>query len=186
MKIAVLVSGSGTNLQRIIDAIEAKEIVGAEVVQVIADRNCYALERALNYDIPTFIVERGKEMSEELDELLDSDVDLIVMAGFLSILSNEFCSKWENKIINIHPSLLPKYGGMGMWGMNVHKAVLENNEKESGATVHYVTSGVDEGEIILQKSVEISEDETPESLAEKVHSIEYEILIDAIKKLTES
>jgi phosphoribosylglycinamide formyltransferase-1 len=183
MKIAVLVSGSGTNLQRIIDAVENKELKSSRITQVIADRNCFALERALNYDIETFLVERTSELSNQLDEFLLPDTDLIVMAGFLSILDENFCKKWENKIINIHPSLLPKYGGMGMWGMNVHRAVLANNEKQTGATVHYVTAGVDEGAIILQKSMNIKENETPEFLAARVHEIEYEILIEALKKL---
>lgn len=105
------------------------------------------------------------------------------MAGFLSILKPEFCENWNGKIINIHPALLPKFGGKGMWGMNVHNAVIEAKETESGATVHFVTPGIDEGEPILQKSFEVTADDTPETLAQKVHQIEYEIFPIAINKV---
>ena len=105
------------------------------------------------------------------------------MAGFLSILKPEFVENWAGKIINIHPALLPKYGGKGMWGHHVHNAVIEAKEKESGATVHFVTVGIDEGEAILQKSFEVTENDTPETLAEKVHKIEYEIFPVAINKV---
>ena len=185
-KIAVLVSGNGSNLQKIIDSIHKKELMNVEISQVIADRNCFAMERALDEDIETFIVERGGNISVEIEEYLDSETDLIVLAGFLSILSEEFCKKWERKIINIHPSLLPKYGGAGMYGKKVHQAVLANHEKESGATVHYVTFGIDEGEIILQKTIKIKPNETADWLATKVHEVEYEILIEVLKMLSKS
>ena len=111
---------------------------------------------------------------------MSENTDLIVLAGFLSILSKEFCEKYNGKIINIHPALLPKFGGKGMWGHHVHEAVIAAQEKESGATVHFVTSGIDEGEIILQGKFSIDENETPETLAQKVHQIEYEIFPKAI------
>ncbi|WHF51706.1 phosphoribosylglycinamide formyltransferase [Chryseobacterium gotjawalense] len=181
--IVVLVSGGGTNLQRIIDCIKSGEILNAEIAMVVADRECFGLERSKKQNIPTKLIQRGKMFSMELKKILPENTDLIVLAGFLSILNKEFCESFSGKIINIHPALLPKFGGKGMWGNHVHEAVLAAEEKESGATVHYVTSGIDEGEIILQKSFEIADDETLETLAEKIHSIEYEIFPEAINKI---
>ena len=123
--ITVLVSGSGSNLQRIIDCIDNGEIPNAKVNLVVADRDCYALERAKNRNIPFQLIKRGKEFSENLDKILPENTDLIVLAGFLSILKSEFCEKYKGKIINIHPALLPKFGGKGMWGHHVHEAVIE-------------------------------------------------------------
>ncbi len=181
--ICVLISGSGTNLQRIIDCIDSGEIRNAKINLVIADRECYGLERAKIAGIDSILIPKGKIFSENLESAISGNIDLIVCAGFLSILKPNFCEKWKGKIINIHPSLLPKFGGKGMWGHHVHDAVLEAKEKESGATVHYVTSGIDEGEIILQGKVQIEDNETPESLAEKIHHIEYEIFPKAIDKI---
>ncbi|QOW10352.1 phosphoribosylglycinamide formyltransferase [Kaistella flava (ex Peng et al. 2021)] len=178
--IVVLVSGGGTNLQRIIDCIDNGEIPNAKISLVVADRECFGLERAKKHNISVQLIPRGKTFSSELKQFLPENTDLIVLAGFLSILNKEFCESFNGKIINIHPALLPKFGGKGMWGHHVHEAVLVQGEKESGATVHYVTSGIDEGEIILQKSFEISKDESLETLAEKIHTIEYEIFPKAI------
>lgn len=181
--IVVLVSGSGTNLQRIIDTIDSGEIQNAKVTLVVADRKCFGLERAKNHNIENILIPRGKNFSSELAKVIPENTDLIVLAGFLSILKSEFCENWNGKIINIHPALLPKFGGKGMWGMNVHNAVIEAKEVESGATVHFVTPGIDEGEAILQKSFEVTADDTPETLAQKVHQIEYEIFPVAINKV---
>ncbi|MDR6486067.1 phosphoribosylglycinamide formyltransferase-1 [Chryseobacterium vietnamense] len=181
--IVVLVSGSGTNLQRIIDTIDSGEIRNAKVTLVVADRECFGLERAKNHNIENILIPRGKNFSSELAKVIPVNTDLIVLAGFLSILKSEFCENWNGKIINIHPALLPKFGGKGMWGMNVHNAVIEAKEVESGATVHFVTPGIDEGEAILQKSFEVTADDTPETLAQKVHQIEYEIFPLAINKV---
>jgi len=181
--ITILVSGSGSNLQRIIDCIDNGEIQNAKVNLVVADRDCYALERAENHQIKNILIKRGKDFSENLEKVLPENTDLIVLAGFLSILSKDFCEKYKGKIINIHPALLPKFGGKGMWGHHVHEAVIKAKEIESGATVHFVTSGIDEGEIILQGKFEISENDTPETLAEKVHEIEYEIFPKAINNV---
>lgn len=178
--IVVLVSGGGTNLQRIIDTIKSGEIPNAKVSLVVADRDCYGLQRAENEKIKNKLIPRGKNFCELLEKEIPENTDLIVLAGFLSIITKDFCEKFKGKIINIHPSLLPKYGGKGMWGMNVHKAVIAADEKESGATVHFVTSGIDEGEIILQGKTQISDNEIPESLAEKIHTIEYNIFPKAI------
>lgn len=181
--IVVLVSGSGTNLQRIIDTIDSGEIQNAKVTLVVADRECFGLERAKNHNIENILIPRGKNFSSELAKVIPENTDLIVLAGFLSILKSEFCENWNGKIINIHPALLPKFGGKGMWGMNVHNAVIEAKEVESGATVHFVTPGIDEGEAILHKSFEVTAEDTPETLAQKVHQIEYEIFPLAINKV---
>ncbi|OWK73755.1 phosphoribosylglycinamide formyltransferase [Flavobacteriaceae bacterium JJC] len=181
--ITVLVSGSGSNLQRIIDGVQNGDIPNARVSLVVADRECFALQRAENHGINNVLIKRGKDFSSELGKIIPENTDLIVLAGFLSILNREFCESFQGKIINIHPALLPKFGGKGMWGHHVHQAVLASGEKESGATVHFVTSGVDEGEIILQKSFEISDTETLESLSEKIHKIEFEIFPQAINSV---
>ncbi|MFB9119723.1 phosphoribosylglycinamide formyltransferase [Bergeyella porcorum] len=178
--IVILVSGGGTNLQRIIDSIDKGEIPNAKISLVVADRECYGLVRAENHHIPHLLIKRGKDFCENLDEVLPKDTDLIVCAGFLSIITQEFVTKHKGKIINIHPSLLPKFGGKGMWGMNVHNAVINAKETESGATVHFVTAGIDEGEIILQGKVSVVETDTPETLAEKIHQVEYDIFPKAI------
>lgn len=183
--IVILVSGGGTNLQRIIDSIDKGEIPNAKISLVVADRECYGLVRAENHHIPHLLIKRGKDFCENLEKILPKDTDLIVLAGFLSIITQEFVTKHKGKIINIHPSLLPKFGGKGMWGMNVHNAVINAKETESGATVHFVTAGIDEGEIILQGKVSVVETDTPETLAEKIHQVEYDIFPKAIVKVLE-
>ena len=178
--LTILISGSGTNLQRIMDAVKNSEIENAKVNLVVADRPCFGLERAEKAGVKNILLQRGKEFSQNLEKIIPEETDLIVLAGFLSILSKEICEKFEGKIINIHPALLPKFGGKGMWGHHVHQAVLDSKEKESGATVHFVTSGIDEGEIISQKSFPIDEGDTVEILQKKVHEIEQEIFPKAI------
>lgn len=187
MRIAVFVSGSGSNLQNIIDAISEGRIKKVEISMVIADRDCFAIERALDADIPTYLLGDRKTFSEDANHNLEGEnIDLIVLAGFLSILPKEFVDNWKNKIINIHPALLPKYGGKGMYGERVHKAVLEAGEKESGATVHFVTAGVDEGEIISQKKIKIEKGDKVDDLQKKVAEVEKTILIEAIQKLADN
>lgn len=181
--IVVLVSGGGTNLQRIMDCIESGEIANAKIPLVVADRDCYGLARAEKHGVPHLLINKGKDFSNQLIEAIPNDTDLIVLAGFLSILKENFIQKFEGKIINIHPSLLPKFGGKGMWGMNVHQAVIDAQETESGATVHFVTAGIDEGEIILQGKVEVKAEDSAESLAQKIHEVEYDIFPKAIKML---
>lgn len=187
MKIAVLISGSGTNLQALINAVDSGELPGVEISCVIADRNCYGLERALDAGIETWFVERNEDLSDEINSICkDQQIDLIVLAGFLSILNEEICRKWDKKIINLHPSLLPKYGGMGMYGQKVHQAVLDNGETESGATVHFVSAGVDKGEIIMQESFSIPENADLEWLQQKISYIEKPLLIAAVRYLIEN
>lgn len=181
--ICILLSGSGTNFQNIAECISRGEITNAKINLVIADRDCFGLQRAKNLAIKSALIKKDKNFTENLINTIPADTDLIVLAGFLSILHPHFFNKIKIPTINIHPSLLPKFGGKGMWGNFVHEAVLQIKEKESGATVHFVTEEVDGGAIILQQSFTISENETVESLAEKVHQIEYLLFPKAINKI---
>lgn len=185
LKIAVLVSGGGTNLQAIIDAITNQQLQ-AQLVSVIADRECYGLTRAASAGVVTHLVERKVaklKLSQEISALIPHDCDLIVLAGFLSILDSQFIQQWSGKIINIHPSLLPKFGGSGMWGMNVHKAVVAAGDTQSGCTVHYVTEEIDGGDIILQTTVDVFPSDTPEDVQKRVLAVEHGTLVNAIKKI---
>ena len=190
-RIAVLVSGGGSNLQSIINKIEQGNL-NCEISYVIADRECYGLERAEKHGIKNILLDRKvlkEKLSDEISNVLENDdekTDYIVLAGYLSILSPEFIKKWSRKIINIHPSLLPKFGGKGMYGMNVHRAVIEAKETESGCTIHFVDTGVDTGEIILQIKVPVLSDDTPEVLQKRVLKKEHVLLIEGIKKLLEN
>ncbi|WP_185849363.1 formyltransferase family protein [Blattabacterium cuenoti] len=185
-KIAILVSGKGTNMKHIFQAIKSRMLYNSMVNLVISDRWCIAIQYALEKNIPVFSLIRTnkKFLSKEIDNILDIYIpNIIVLSGFLSILDTKFCEKWFSKVINIHPSLLPKYGGKGMYGMKVHQEVIKNKEKISGATVHYVTKNVDLGDVILKKKCKIDSGETPTSLSKKVSVIEKEILIQSINNL---
>lgn len=183
VKLAVLISGNGSNLQAIINAI-AEESLHAEICCVVSDHpKAYGLQRAKFVGIPTHTVQRGENMSQTLSVFV-KEADYIILAGFLSILSVDFCKQWRKRIINLHPSLLPKYGGKGMYGNFVHQAVINNNEKESGATVHWVTEEIDKGAILLQESCPVSPHDTAATLAQKVHQIEHRILLKALEKLS--
>lgn len=185
-KIAVMVSGGGSNLQSIIDKSKSGEL-NCEIACVIGDRPCYGVERAAEQGIESCVIDRKvykKELCREIDKLLSTKgVELIVLAGFLSIIDEEFVNKWKGRIINIHPSLLPKFGGPGMYGIKVHEAVLAAGEKESGCTVHYVDTGVDSGEIILQVKVPVLEGDTPEVLQKRVLVEEHKLLPNSIAKI---
>jgi len=187
-RIAVFISGSGSNLQSIIDNIENGNL-NCEISYVIADRECFGLERAEKHGIRSIMLDKklfGNKLSDEISAILENDIektDYIVLAGYLSILSENFINKWNRKIINIHPSLLPKFGGKGMYGMNVHRSVIEAKETESGCTIHFVDTGVDTGEIILQIKVPVLSDDTPEILQKRVLEKEHILLIEGIKKL---
>ena len=187
-RIAVFISGSGSNLQSIIDNIE-NGTLNCEISYVIADRECFGLERAEKHGIKSIMLDKklfGNKLSDEISAILENGIektDYIVLAGYLSILSESFINKWNRKIINIHPSLLPKFGGKGMYGMNVHRAVIEAKETESGCTIHFVDTGVDTGEIILQIKVPVLSDDTPEILQKRVLEKEHILLIEGIKKL---
>lgn len=191
LRIAVLISGGGTNLQAIIDACE-KGTINGRVVGVIANKmSAYGLERAKKHHIAhDYIGKKNTESKVERDQLLlkrlnDLKPDLIVLAGYLAILSPELIKAYEGKIINIHPSLIPNHCGKGFYGMKVHESVIESKDDYSGATVHYVDAGVDTGEIILQEKIKVAEDETPESLQKRVLEIEHKILIQSIQNLSQ-
>ncbi len=188
--ISVLVSGGGTNLQAVIDAIESGYIKDARIVQVIASKeDAYSLTRAQNHGIKGIYI--GKNNYPDINDrtnaiikaLDDEKTDFVVLAGYLSIIQPKLIEKFKNKIINIHPSLIPKYCGMGFYGHYVHEAVLAGGEKESGATVHFVDEGVDTGKIILQKSVPVMPDDTPDTLAARVLTVEHTILPEAVRML---
>lgn len=186
-RIAVLISGSGSNLQSIID--ESKKNKKYEVAIVISDRECFGIKRALNENIEALYLERKtykENINKKIDEVLSKkNIDLIVLAGFLSILDEEFIKKRENKIINIHPSLLPKFGGKGMYGIKVHEAVIKADEKKSGCTVHYVNNEIDGGKIIMQAFVDVLKNDTAEMLQKRVLEEEHKLLPKAILKIIE-
>lgn len=184
-KLAVLASGNGTNLQAVIDAIENGRI-HAGICMVLSDRkDAYALSRARKHGIRTECRQRTQEnrdsyFTEILGLLVSVDPDLIVLAGFMKILPDSFIKRFENRIINIHPSLLPCFGGKGYYGNKVHETVIESGARITGCTVHFVSTEVDGGPIIEQRALEVNDDDTPESLAERIHPLEHEALVDAI------
>lgn len=178
-KVAVLVSGGGTNLQAIIDRVKDGRLPQVELIKVIASKEgAFALERASKAGIPAAV---AREQQEVLDELEKSEAQIIVLAGYMKVLSPDIIERYRNRIINIHPSLIPKYCGKGFYGIRVHRAVIEGGEKESGATVHYVDEGVDTGKIILQEKVPVLEGDTPEELAARVLETEHRILAEGLK-----
>lgn len=174
IKIAVLVSGGGTNLQALIDAQGSVLKSGRIALVVSSSPDAYALERAAKAGIRSVAVSRKECKSQEAFEqkiseaLLENGIDMIVLAGFLSILSGDFIAQWPDRIINVHPSLIPSFCGKGFYGLRVHEAALEYGVKVTGATVHYVNDIPDGGKIILQKAVEIEEGDTPEILQKRV------------------
>lgn len=187
MRVSVLASGGGTDFQSIIDAVESGRLENVEIIQLIAGKDDIgAIERAEKHGIKVKAItkknypdmnERMAKVAEALDE---EDTDLVVLAGYLSIVAPEVIKKYEHRIINIHPALLPKHGGKDCYGMNVHRQVIADGDTESGATVHYVNEGIDTGEIILQSHVPVEPGETPETLAAKVLETEHVILPEAI------
>ncbi len=184
IKLGVIGSTNGTDLQVILDAIASGEL-NADVSVVISNRkNAYILERAENHNVPAvFISHKGKSRQEfdaEMTAVLNErGVDLVLLIGFMRILSAEFCQDWQDKLLNVHPSLLPKYAG-GM-DANVHEEVLKNGEKETGCTIHFVTDEVDGGPILIQKKCKVSPDDTVDSLKTKVQQLEGLAFIESIK-----
>ncbi len=189
LRLGVMVSGGGTNLQAIIDSIESGYLVNCSIVTVVSSRkDAYALVRAEKHGIPSVCIRRKDyDTLEEYDEALVSHlkkykVDLVVMAGFLSIVGERFINEFPSRIINIHPSLIPSFCGKGYYGIIPHKAALEYGVKVTGATVHFVTLEADSGPIILQKAVYVKEDDTPETLQKRVmEEAEWKMLPEAIK-----
>ena len=183
-KIAVFASGSGTNAQKIFE--KFKDHPSAEVVALYSNKsNAYALERARDFGIDTKTFDREEFYNTEkvLQDLQRKEVDFIVLAGFLWLIPNYLVKAFDRKMVNIHPALLPKFGGKGMYGMKVHEAVINKKEKETGITIHYVNAAYDEGDIILQATCAVLEHDTPESVAKKIHELEYEHLPKVVEKL---
>ena len=193
-KIAVLVSGGGTNLQALIDAQKSGIITSGEIVLVVANKaDAFALERAKKAGIETAVVlkkELGSQESFEqaIIKLLDeAKIDLIVLAGFMAILSGDFTKRYDKRIINVHPSLIPSFCGEGFYGLRVHEAALKKGVKVTGATVHFVNEIPDGGEIIMQRAVYVEEGDTPEILQKRVmEQAEWHILPEACEKVCKS
>ena len=191
LKVAVLVSGGGTNLQAILDAMDAKNITNAKIEVVLSNnKNAYALTRAKNYGIDAVCISPKDYENRELfnqafiNKIDEYQVDLIVLAGCLVVLPPELIRKYENRIINIHPSLIPAFCGKGFYGLKPHEAALERGVKVTGATVHFVDEGTDTGPIIFQQPVIVKNDDTPESLQKRVmEQAEWKILPKAIQAL---
>lgn len=188
-KIAVFVSGGGTNFEALINAQENGKIPHGEIVLMVSSsKTAYALKRAENHGIKSVVCSKKELGSQEkfeeeiLKNLEENDIQLIVLAGFMSILSNEFTKKYENRIINIHPSLIPSFCGEGFYGLHVHEAALKKGVKVTGATVHIVNEIPDGGPIIMQKAVYIEENDTPEILQKRVmEQAEWKILPESVE-----
>ena len=187
VKIAVFVSGGGTNLQALINAEAAERITAGKLSLVVSSKpDAYALQRAASAGVPTFVADRKALGSQEAFEnaiskaLEEYDIEMIVLAGFMSILSPAFTAKWPKRIINVHPALIPSFCGKGFYGLKVHEAALAYGVKVTGATVHYVNEIPDGGQIILQKAVEIEDGDTPEILQKRVmEQAEWKLLPEA-------
>lgn len=187
-KIAVLVSGGGTNLQALIDAEARGEILGGEITAVIASKpGVFALERAAKANIPGYVISRkdydsNRAMTQALvAKLRELGIDLVVLAGFMVILTEEMVQAYPNAILNVHPALIPSFCGEGYYGLHVHEKALEYGVKVSGATVHFVSEECDGGPIVLQKAVAVEEDDTPETLQRRImEQAEWHILPEAV------
>ena len=184
IKLGVIGSTNGTDLQVILDAIGSGEL-NAEVSVVLSNqKNAYILERAENHNVPAVFIPHKGKYREEFDAkitavLQEHGVDLVLLIGFMRILSAEFCGRWQNRLLNVHPSLLPKYAG-GM-DTNIHEEVLKNGETETGCTIHFVTDKVDRGPILIQKECNVEPHDTVETLKTKVQKLEGEAFIEAIQ-----
>ena len=190
-RLVYLVSGGGTNMQVVLDAIRSGEINAQSVGVISSNHEAYALTRGKNAGIPTAVFsandyggdlrKRDAALKTELDRLKP---DYVLLVGYLGILSDEIIAAYDGRLINIHPALLPKYGGKGYYGLNVHKAVIAAGETVSGATVHYVARGIDKGEIIAQKSTAVLPGDTPETLQKRVlDECEHPLLVSVVKSL---
>lgn len=192
VKIGVLISGGGTNLQALIDSIEAGKIKGKISLIISNKEKAYGLVRGRAAGIESIFIDPKKFKNSEdynarlIESLREWDIDLVVLAGYLKILSKDFIKAFRNRIINIHPALIPSFCGNGYYGERVHKEVLDYGCKVTGASVHFVDEGTDTGPIILQKTIEVEDSDTVESLQRKVLEIEHEILPEAVKLFCEN
>lgn len=183
-KIAIFASGSGTNAENIIRYFRAHQTIIIDLV--LSNRpDAMVLEKAKNLGVESMVFNRNDFYNTDkvLDTLLDRKIDFVILAGFLWLIPASLIKNFPGRIINIHPALLPKYGGKGMYGMKVHEAVIQNKESESGISIHYVNEAYDEGEIIFQAKCTIDEGESPNSLASKIHKLEYEHFPAVIEKV---
>ncbi len=183
-QIAIFASGNGTNAEQIAKYFIEKQTAKVSLI-LTNNKNAYVIERARKLDIPSVIFSREEfYKSDNISDLLKlNNIDIIVLAGFLWLIPDNLLKEYPNSIVNIHPALLPKYGGKGMYGAKVHEAVIESGDKESGISIHYVNEEYDEGKIIFQVRVKVEPDDTPDSLAEKIHELEYEYFPKIIEEL---
>ena len=184
IRLGVLGSTKGTDLQAILDSIQSEQLNATVSVVLSNQENAFILERAQNHNVPTYFISHQGKQREEFDAkmtqvLKNHNVDLVLLIGFMRILSDAFCREWHDRILNVHPSLLPKYAG-GM-DINVHEQVLKNNDKETGCTIHFVTDEVDGGPILIQKKCDVEPNDTAQSLKAKVQSLEGNAFLEAIK-----
>jgi len=184
--LGVLGSTNGTDLQVILESVKAKKINAIVNVVISNKKNAYILKRGQNHGLPSIFINHNDKKRESFDSELTStlekyNVELILLIGFMRILSSTFCKRWRHKIINVHPSLLPKYSG-GM-DMNIHEQVIKNGDKESGCTIHFVTEELDKGPILIQKKCKVNTNETPETLKVKVQRLEGIAFIEAINQI---
>lgn len=182
--IAIFASGNGTNAERIAKYFAENPNVSVRII-LTNNPKAFVIERAKKLNIPAFVFDKDTffKTDEVLQVLLNKKTDLVVLAGFMWLVPGYLIQAYPGKIINIHPALLPKYGGKGMYGHHVHEAVLKNREKTSGITIHYVNEKYDEGQIILQKEIPVLENDTPDTLASRIHKLEYEYYPRVIEEL---
>ena len=183
VKIGVLISGGGTNLQAVIDGCKNKSINGEVRVVISNKENAYGLERARNYNIKAIC---EKDENKIIEVLKANEIELVILAGYLKIVSPKLVNEYRNKIINIHPSLIPAFCGKGYYGEKVHQGVIDYGAKVTGATVHFVDEGADTGPIIMQKTVEVKQDDDIKKLAKRVLEVEHEILTKSISMFCEN
>lgn len=179
-RVVICASGGGGNFQALIDS---KHQLNIDICLLIVDRHCGAVDRAKNNKIPYFVLDDHTDKSQfnfALDNAIPLNADLIVLAGFMPIIPKFICDKWIGKIINTHPSLLPKYGGKGMYGVKVQEAVMQANEEMAGCTVHYVNQEIDAGAVILQKAIKVDYNETPWQLGGRIFIEENRLLVEAV------
>ena len=186
IRLGVLGSTNGTDLQVILESVKAKKINAIVNVVISNNKNAYILKRGQNHGLPSIFINHKDKKRESFDSELTStlekyNVEYILLIGFMRILSSTFCKRWRHKIINVHPSLLPKYSG-GM-DMNIHEQVIKNRDKESGCTIHFVTEELDRGPILIQKKCKVNTNETPETLKVKVQGLEGLAFIEAINQI---
>jgi phosphoribosylglycinamide formyltransferase-1 len=193
-RLTILVSGFGSNMQSIVDSVNGGILKGlAEIVLIISNNpNAYTLKRAENENIKVVCIERKSFEDEKsfngtiLEELQNVETDIVCLAGYIRMIGQEIIDVYRGRMLNIHPALLPKFGGKGMYGHHVHEAVVKSGEKKSGATVHFVEGEYDTGKIIIQREVEVFKSDTPQDVAKKVLAVEHRIYPEAIKKVIEN